>query len=84
MILDDTSLLTLQVRYPNGTFAGFILIMIQSGLSLLVRLLILIIRLSINFKPYFPVDGEYEMIVTGKDKSNNTCRQYSNTGYYLR
>lgn len=26
---------------------------------------------SVNFSPYFPVDGEYELIITGKDKSGN-------------
>lgn len=26
---------------------------------------------SVNFTPYFPVDGEYELIITGKDKSGN-------------
>jgi flagellar hook assembly protein FlgD len=26
---------------------------------------------SVNFTPHFPVDGEYELIITGKDKSGN-------------
>ncbi len=26
---------------------------------------------SVNFNPYFPEDGEYELIVSGKDRSGN-------------
>ena len=28
---------------------------------------------SINFKPYFPQDGDYELIVSGKDRSENSA-----------
>ncbi len=74
MVLDDTSLVTVEVKYPNGsdhkyyfrnndtlrfTAAG------QAPNSDNTA--------TINFKPYFPVDGEYIMTVTGKDKSSNSA-----------
>ncbi len=73
MILDDTSLLTLQVRFPNGSlrriyFNGDTARFIPAGQAPNPDN-----TAMINFKPYFPVDGEYEMIVTGKDKSNNNA-----------
>lgn len=74
MILDDTTLLTLQVRYPNGTLRRFYFNNTDT------------VRFTpagqapnpdntamINLRPFFPVDGEYEMIITGKDKSNNAA-----------
>ena len=73
LILDDTSLLTLQVRFPNGTvrkyfFSNDTLRFTPAGQAPNPDN-----TATINFKPYFPVDGEYELIVTGKDKSNNTA-----------
>jgi hypothetical protein len=73
MILDDTSLLTLQVKYPNGSLRKFnfnsdTVRFIPAGQAPNNDN-----TATIDFKPYFPVDGEYEMIVTGKDKSNNTA-----------
>ncbi len=71
MILDDTSLLTLQVRFPNGSlrryyFSNDTLQFTPAGQAPNPDN-----TATINFKPYFTVDGEYELIVTGKDKSNN-------------
>ncbi len=71
MILDDTSLLTLQVRYPDGSLRRFYfnndtVNFVPAGQAPNSDN-----TATINFKPYFPVDGEYEMIVSGKDKSNN-------------
>jgi hypothetical protein len=73
MILDDTSLLTLQVRYPNGSLRKFnfnsdTVRFIPAGQAPNADN-----TATIDFKPYFPADGEYEMIVTGKDKSNNAA-----------
>jgi hypothetical protein len=73
MILDDTSLLTLQVRYPNGLLRRFYfnndtLRFTAAGVAPNTDN-----TATINFRPYFPVDGEYEMIITGKDKSNNAA-----------
>jgi hypothetical protein len=73
MILDDTSLLTLQVRYPNGNLRRFYfnsdtVRFIPAGQAPNPDN-----TATIDFRPYFPEDGEYEMIVTGKDKSNNAA-----------
>jgi hypothetical protein len=73
MILDDTTLLTLQVRYPNGSLRRFYFNndtarFIPAGQAPNPDN-----TATIDFKPFFPVDGEYEMIVTGKDKSNNAA-----------
>ena len=72
-ILDDTSLLTLKVKFPNGTikryfFSNDTLRFTPAGQAPNPDN-----TATINFKPYFPVDGEYELIVTGKDKSNNSA-----------
>lgn len=71
MILDDTTLLTLQVRYPDGTLKRFFfnndtVRFIPAGQAPNADN-----TASIQFKPYFPMDGEYELMVSGKDKSNN-------------
>jgi hypothetical protein len=73
MILDDTSLLTLQVRFPNGSlrryyFTNDTLQFIPAGQAPNPDN-----TATINFKPHFLADGEYEMIITGKDKSNNSA-----------
>ncbi|HEY6063463.1 MAG TPA: hypothetical protein VIV35_07625, partial [Chitinophagaceae bacterium] len=64
MILDDTALLTLQVRYPNGSLRRFYfnsdtVRFIPAGQAPNPDN-----TATIDFRPYFPVDGEYEMIVT--------------------
>jgi hypothetical protein len=73
MILDDTSLLRLQVRYPNGTlrrffFANDTLQFIPAGQAPNPDN-----TATVNFRPYFTEDGEYELIVSGKDKSDNAA-----------
>lgn len=68
--LNDTSLFTVKVKFPDDPearryyFNGndtLQLIPPDQGSN----------TASVNFAPYFPVDGEYELIVTGKDKSGN-------------
>ena len=71
MALDDTSLLTLQVRYPNGSLRRFYfnndtLRFIPAG-----QVPVNDNTATLNFRPYFAQDGEYELIVTGEDKSAN-------------
>ncbi|MFC0771680.1 putative type IX secretion system sortase PorU2 [Terrimonas alba] len=76
MALDDTSLVTVNIRYPNGEikrffFNGndtlqFIPATQGSGTENAA---------SVNFRPYFPEDGEYELIVSGKDHSGNFAGQ---------
>ncbi|MFZ9386899.1 MAG: C25 family cysteine peptidase [Chitinophagaceae bacterium] len=73
MILDDTSLLTLQIRFPNGSlrryyFTNDTLRFTPAGQAPNPDN-----TATINFRPFFPEDGEYEMIITGRDKSNNNA-----------
>ena len=73
LILDDTSLLTLQVRFPNGSLKKYFfnndtLRFTPAGQAPNPDNTALI-----TFRPYFAQDGEYELIVTGKDKSNNAA-----------
>lgn len=74
LVLDDTALLTLHVRYPNGTLRRFYFSsndtvqFLPAGQAPNNDN-----TASINFKPLFTQDGFYEMIVTGKDKSDNAA-----------
>jgi hypothetical protein len=71
MELKDTSLIKLQLRYPDqslhtfsfGDTMMFIPADISSGAN----------EASIEFNPYLPEDGEYELIVTGKDVVGNAA-----------
>jgi hypothetical protein len=74
MILSDTSLVTLKVRYPDGSLHNFYFSSIDTlqftpaGPAPATDN-----TASINFFPYFKDDGEYELIVSGKDESNNNA-----------
>jgi hypothetical protein len=68
MILDDTSLVTVSVRYPNTEVRRFYF---NSDTLQFVPASQGENTASVNFDPYFPEDGEYELIVTGKDRSGN-------------
>jgi hypothetical protein len=73
MILDDPSLVTVKVKYPDGNIRTFTanndtLQFLAAGQAPNTDN-----TASINFKPFFETDGEYELIVTGKDKSDNTA-----------
>jgi len=69
LALADTSLLKVQVRFPDqsiheyhfGDSMIFIPANVASGEN----------TASIEFRPYFPEDGEYELIVSGKDVNGN-------------
>ncbi len=72
LALKDTSLIKLQVRYPDGTlhnyhFNGDTMRFIPADLSAGEN------TASIEFRPWFPDDGEYELIVSGKDVNGNTA-----------
>jgi Peptidase family C25 len=73
MILDDTSLLTLQVRFPNGSLRRFYFNNDTLQFNPAGQAPNPDNTATINFKPLFPDDGEYEMIVTGKDRSDNSA-----------
>ena len=72
LALSDTSLLKLQVRYPDGSlhnynFAGDTMRFTPANLSTGQN------TATIDFLPYFPIDGEYELIVSGKDVAGNSA-----------
>ncbi|MBI3139243.1 MAG: hypothetical protein HYZ15_11725 [Sphingobacteriales bacterium] len=71
MALDDTTLLTLQVRYPNGSLRRYYFNNDTLQFNPAGQTPVTDNTATLNFKPYFQQDGEYEMIVSGKDKSNN-------------
>ena len=71
MSLNDTSLLTMQVRFPNGSIRRFYfnndtLRFNAAGMAPTTDN-----TATINFKPYFTEDGDYELIVSGNDRSEN-------------
>ena len=69
LALSDTSLIKVQVRFPDGTIHNynfgdtmrFTPANLGSGTN----------TASIDFMPWFPQDGEYELIVSGKDVAGN-------------
>lgn len=67
--LKDTALLKVQVRFPDQTLHdyhfGDTMIFIPANLSAGEN------TASIDFKPFFAEDGEYELIVSGKDVNGN-------------
>ncbi|MGN6493813.1 MAG: C25 family cysteine peptidase [Agriterribacter sp.] len=73
MPLDDTSLLKIQVRYPNGVYRNF------SFSNDTLRFTPPATTngstndntATIDFKPDFFDDGNYELVVSARDKSNN-------------
>jgi hypothetical protein len=73
LVLNDTSLLTLTVKYPDGTMRRFsfdndtLRFTPPTGTPTQDN------TATVDFKPYFPQDGDYELIVNGKDRSNNTA-----------
>jgi hypothetical protein len=70
MALADTSLLRVQVRFPDGTLRPYFFndtmrftpANLTTGGSNTA---------TIDFMPFFPEDGEYELIVSGKDVVGN-------------
>ena len=67
--LKDTSVLKVQVRYPDQSLHNYnfgdTMRFIPANLSIGEN------TASIDFRPFFPEDGEYELIVTGKDAVGN-------------
>ncbi|HET9278580.1 MAG TPA: C25 family cysteine peptidase, partial [Flavitalea sp.] len=74
LILNDTSGARIEVRYPNGVKRSFFfntndtLKFTPAGNAPNPDN-----TATIDFLPYFPLDGDYELTVTGKDKSGNTA-----------
>jgi hypothetical protein len=72
--IDDPSSLKIQVRYPDGSmhpynFNSDTLQFTPAGQQLPITNN----TATAIFKPYFPVDGHYELVVTGKDMSQNSA-----------
>jgi hypothetical protein len=75
MELNDTSLMKVRVRYPSGELREFrfdndTLRFTPANLSAGADN-----TASLDFTPYFAEDGEYELIVSGKDRSGNQTGQ---------
>lgn len=81
LVLDDTSLLTLQVRYPNGTLRRFYFNNDTVQFTPAGQAPNPDNTATISFKPHFLLDGEYELIVTGKDKTNNAAGSSNSIEY---
>lgn len=79
MILDDTSLVTVQLKYPDGTmkqihFSNDTLKFTPAGQAPNPNNVA-----TVEFLPHLMQDGEYQLIVSGRDKSSNVSGriQYS-------
>lgn len=73
MILDDNRLAKVSVRFPDGSIRQFqfnsdTLQFTPAGQAPNTDN-----TATINFKPHFLADGDYELIVSGKDKSDNAA-----------
>ena len=71
MVLDDTSLVTVQLRYPDGSlrlisFNSDTLKFTPAGQAPNPNN-----TATIEFLPHLTQDGEYELIISGRDKSGN-------------
>lgn len=70
--LDDTSLLTLRIRYPNdiGTLRT---IPFDGAITKFIPASGTRNEATIEYRPTLPEDGVYELLVNGKDKSGNVA-----------
>jgi hypothetical protein len=74
LLLDDTAGTKVQVRYPNGVIRPFHFSMNDTlKFTAAGNAPNPDNTATIDFMPYFPLDGDYELIVTGKDRSGNTA-----------
>jgi hypothetical protein len=73
LVLDDTSLITVSVKYPNGTSRRFYFNNNSDTLQFLPagQAPNTDNTARINFNPSFLQDGDYELTVSGRDKSGN-------------
>ena len=73
LLLNDTSLFRVQVRYPNGTLKDFAFN--SSEIQFIPAVSGTDNNALVNFMPAFLQDGEYELVVTGKDVNGNKAGQ---------
>lgn len=70
-LLQDTSLVTIKVRFPDGTWRTYnydndtLQFIPPQGSNNIGNMA------TVNFKPHLFQDGDYEMVVSGKDNSGN-------------
>jgi hypothetical protein len=69
LLLDDTTLVQIQIKDPNGVIRSFSYN--SDTLRFNPAQQASDNTASIEFNPYFAVDGNYELIVKGRDKSGN-------------
>ncbi|HEX2532950.1 MAG TPA: hypothetical protein VHK69_04395, partial [Chitinophagaceae bacterium] len=74
MLLDDTALVKVEVRYPNKTLRTF---HFNSDTLRMIPAVAGDNVATVNLKPHFQMDGNYELIITGRDKSNNSAGNVS-------
>ncbi|MFN4315886.1 MAG: C25 family cysteine peptidase [Chitinophagaceae bacterium] len=71
LLLNDTSLLNVQVKYPDGYLRRFNFdndtLQFEPASDAGNN------SARIQFKPYFLEDGEYELLISGKDRSENAA-----------
>jgi hypothetical protein len=73
MLLDDPSLFTIEVKYPDGTSRRFSVSSSNDTLQFIPASQSSTNTASINFNPAFLKDGDYELIVAAKDRSGNSA-----------
>ena len=76
LLLDDTSLVTLKIRYPNGNIRPFYFN--NDSVRYIPPTPVENNEATIEFNPSIFEDGDYELIVSGKDRTDN---QAGNTEY---
>ncbi|MBB1282932.1 hypothetical protein HRH25_01005 [Flavisolibacter sp. BT320] len=73
MLLNDTSVLSVQVRFPSGVLKTYrynsdtLTFTPATGAPNVSN------NATVRLRPFFTEDGDYELIVTGKDMSNNAA-----------
>lgn len=69
--LDDTSVVKVQIRYPNGTYRAFSFINDTLRFTPASANAMDDNTATIDFNPSFLEDGDYELIISARDKSGN-------------
>ena len=71
-LLNDTALVNIKVRFPDGIVKNYYFNDIDT-LKFTGAQSSTDNSATVNFRPYFYMDGTYELIVSGKDKSDNAA-----------
>jgi hypothetical protein len=73
MLLDDTSLIEVYVKFPNLPMRRYYFNTDTLKFTPAAQAPTNDNTATIQFKPWFPVDGEYQLIVRGRDRSSNAA-----------